>query len=326
MRRRYYADDDFAIGEFLGWSMLLTGKGAVEILKWLTRPGAYTPDTPDNPTQVSAFLQNAPHIDWTQAKLPKVDLGKFKPPTKISGFGDLKKAAQDLKNEVNVSWSPEDRPQIIPRSDVKRPFEFPKVVGEPRAFRIAAAKAPSDPEASTNLIRALMSATPRLTFEIVADGKETSWQIVDYEGQYPPQIIIDHIRTHHSGAKVEAVDGTVLPERQYPFYRQLLVFGLANEYAASLPFFSEMKGNDPIATLTRRMDFLTPRLRSGFTTNCFQSCIRMRQANALSNALCGAQSAQHQELLKISPIHCRGSTSTSSMPRLIVRCITRSLR
>ncbi|MBI1258519.1 MAG: hypothetical protein GC204_13710 [Chloroflexi bacterium] len=261
MRRRYYRDDDAAIAEFVAWSMILTGKGLMEVVKWLTRPGAYTPYSPDEPRQVSGLLEHVPKIDWSQAGLPKVDAGSLKRFKGVRSLKDLKAAAQNLSDDlksVQVSWSPGDRPQLIPRPEVAHPFFFPQVVGEPRAYRITPVMAEANPQASVDLMRDLMAATPRLTFEIVGDGKETVWQIVDYEGRYPSQMITDHIRTHHAGAVVEQVDPTVLPARQYPFFRQLLVFGLTNEYAAPLPFWGEVKGSDSLATLTRRMDFLDP--------------------------------------------------------------------
>lgn len=243
--------------------MILTGKGLMELVKFLSRPGAYTPYSPDEPRQVSSILERVPKIDWSQAELPKVDAGSLKRLKGVRSLKDLKAAAQNITDDlksVQVSWSPGDRPQLIPRSEVAHPFSFPQVVGEPRAYRITPVQAEANPQASVNFIRDLVSSTPRLTFEIVGNGKETIWQIVDYEGRYPPKIITDHIRTHHSGSVVETIDPTVLPERQYPFFRQLLVFGLTNEYAAPIPFWGDLKGSDPLATLTRRMDFLDPAL------------------------------------------------------------------
>lgn len=263
MRRRYYRDDDAAIADFVAWSMILTGKGLMELVKFLSRPGAYTPYSPDEPRQVSGLLERVPKIDWSQADLPKVDVGSLKRFKGVRSLKDLKNAAQSLSDDlksVQVSWSPGDRPQLIPRSEVAHPFLFPQLVGEPRAFRITPAKVEANPDASVQLIRDLVSSTPRLTFEILGNGNETLWQVTDYEGRYPPQMIIDHIRTHHPGAVVEAVDVTMLPARQYPFFRQLLVFGMTNEYAAPLPFWGDAKGSDPLATLTRRMDFLDPTL------------------------------------------------------------------
>ncbi|MEW6578918.1 MAG: DUF87 domain-containing protein [Chloroflexota bacterium] len=261
MRRRYYVEDDDAIVEFVAWAMILTGKGLVDLIKHLTRPGAYTPYAPDDPRQVSGILEHVPKIDWSQVELPKLSAGsKFQPP-KLRGWKDLKNAAKNLHEDlktVQLSWAPGDRPQIIPRSEVGHPFEFPRPIAAARAYRILPARTPPNPQARATLIRSLLSAAPRLTFEITADGRETAWRVVDYEGRYPPQIIVDHLRTHYPGAVVELEDAETLPGRTCPFYRHLLLFGLTNEYAAPLPFWGELKGNDPLATLTRRMDFLDP--------------------------------------------------------------------
>src|SRR5688572_21977625 len=151
MRRRYYRDTEADITDFLAWSMLLTGKGIVALVEMLTRPGAYTPAAPDDPTQISGFFERAPSVDWTQAKLPKVNLGSLKPPKKLGSFKDLKEAArgltQDLKS-VEVSWAAEDRPQIVPKSEQEHPFAFPQVVGEARAYRIYPALGEPNPQAS----------------------------------------------------------------------------------------------------------------------------------------------------------------------------------
>ncbi len=257
MRRRYYTDDDAAIADFVSWSVVLTGMGVAALIKALIpKPAAYTPAAPDDPTHVSSLLERAPKVDWSRAKLPKVDLGSFKP-KKLGNLDDLKAAAQDLKS-LKVSWEAEDRPQIVPRSEVKHAFSYPQIIDEPRAYRVYPARAPLEPTQTVHFLEAVLRGCPRLSFEIVADGKLTVWQVVDYEGRYPPQIIFDHLRTHFPGAQVEVADPNLLSPRQYPFYRHLLLFGLTNEFAAPLPFFGERKAGDHLPTLTRRMDYLDP--------------------------------------------------------------------
>ncbi len=254
MRRRYYRDDDAAAAEFAVWSIGLTAVGIAALIKALIpAPSTYTPVAPDDPTHVAPLLEQ---LRLTRLNAPTVDLGDLKPPEDLRDVQAWKGVLGKF-GKVKIK-PPDENRAIIERTDEKYPFTFPTIVGDPHAYRIYPAQGPADPQASAQLMQAVTAAAPRVTFEIIADGHETLWQIADYEGRYPPQILIDHVRAHHAGATVEIIDPNVLPERHYPFYRQLLLFGLTNEYAAPLPFFGDSKGNDPLTTLSRRMDFLDP--------------------------------------------------------------------
>ncbi|MBK9123531.1 MAG: type IV secretion system DNA-binding domain-containing protein [Chloroflexi bacterium] len=237
MPRRYY-DDDYVYGEFVGWALVLTGSALATLAKALRlKPERYRPVAPDVPRHIGRVegLLGSMGIDWSNAKLPKIDITNLTRP--------------------QVSWDPGDRPQLV-KHDTGETFAFPRINGKPATYSVSVAKGPFSEAASLGLIQTLAGICPRLSYEIVADGKSLTWQIVDYEGNYSPSTIIDTIKTNVPSAVVTVGDPLHEIERQYPFYRQLITFGLANEYPAPIPYLADLKDGDPLLTLTSRMNLL----------------------------------------------------------------------
>jgi hypothetical protein len=255
MPRRYYlSDDSEEFIRFAGWATTMTVAGLAALINNLRpRANAYTPALPDDPRQV-AWYEGAPKLDWTQAKPPKLSIPKL---------GKL----EDLKN-VRVNWAKEDRPQIVPRDEGKAPFTYPNVIGDARIYRIFPNKLPLDTASSRALLETVLMACPRLTFEIVADGHATFFQISDLEGRYPENVILEAIRSKYQSSQVEIVEQAV-EARQYPFFRQLVTFGLVNEYAAPIPYYGDLTTYDPLVSIVQRMDFLNPELEERLTYQLF---------------------------------------------------------
>lgn len=238
---RYYRDDDYEVERFVAWSMLLAGQGIAALLNAIRpRPGLYYPKAPDDPTQVPPLerVMQGNRLDVSRMKLPKFDL-------------------KDLKNP-KVEWKPEDRPQLVKAESNPYPFVMPVSREGAKVLRIYASPTEPNHEASVRLMEVLLQSCPRLSFEIVVEPSGTYFQIVDVENQCRAESIAAHVGTYHPTARVELL--TEEPEtREFPFYRQMVVFGLANEYAAPLPFFSSVKF-PPLIHVTNRMEQLDPEL------------------------------------------------------------------
>ncbi|MFC1959384.1 type IV secretory system conjugative DNA transfer family protein [Chloroflexota bacterium] len=241
-RYRYVREDEFdrAVGEFIGWSIALTGLGLAALIKALRpKPSEYTPRSPDDPTQESTLDKLTRHfgtVDFSQAKLPQIEMSEEEGPTFI--------------------WNEEDRPK---RLTVQEAGLVP-VVEQPSlnvvTYRIAVPQIDADYQAGIELVRTLLTSYPRLTFTITAEKGATFWQIIDPVGRCREQIIFDHVKTYAPRAQIAVIEGEPLHDRQYPFYRQLHMFGMANEFAAPLPFVEMLKDRDPLKSISQRMDFL----------------------------------------------------------------------
>jgi hypothetical protein len=70
--------------------------------------------------------------------------------------------------------------------------------------------------------------------------------------------VLNHLKSHTPTAEVVEYPAEDHASRSYPLYRQMLLFGLTNEYAAPLPFLEDLKLFDPLTALTHRMDLVDP--------------------------------------------------------------------
>ena len=239
-RYRVYRDDDLerAVGEFVGWAAVMGGMGLSALIKVLRgKPSMYTPISPDDPTQeqpLDRLMKGLGKLDFSKAKMPKFNLGDGKP---------------------SVSWPEEDRPVLQSPEEAGLIPVVAQPTRQQRTYRIAVPQGDPNPQAGIEMVRTLLTSHPRLTFAVVAEHGATAWQVTDPLGDYREQIITDHIRTYAPRAQVTVTQGED-QEREYPFYRQLLLFGLTNEFAAPLPFVDLLKDRDPLRAITRRMDLL----------------------------------------------------------------------
>ncbi len=241
MPRPYTSDE--AAAEFTKWLLVLGGVGAMALWDAIRpRPSPYMPVAPDNPTQVNPFapltrMLKTTKIDFSSVKPPKVNLSDAGGP--------------------RVSWAKENRPKIEKLGSPEA-TNLPAVLPQlPTSYRIYPAQVEAEYTVGVTLLQTLLLSCPRLTFEIVAEAGRTYWQITDPLSQYPSQTIIDHVKSRYPGATVEVLaPWDSVPKQPVPFYRQLLLFGLANEYAVPLPFLEMLKASDPLATLVQRLAFL----------------------------------------------------------------------
>lgn len=241
MSRRYY-NDDRIYGEFAGWAIVLAGTALSAVAKALRlKSEKYRPVAPDDPHHIGRFegFFDGMGVDWSGFKLPQIDITNLTSP--------------------QVAWDKGDRPRLVKR-EMGESFAFPRVIGKPATYSIAVPKEPFSPVSSVQLVSALAQRCPRLSYEIVADGNSIAWQIADYEGNYSEATIIETINAQVPGAVVTVSDPLAEEKRQYPFYRQLISFGLLNDYAAPLPFFSDLEKADPVQIMANRMNLLRPEL------------------------------------------------------------------
>src|SRR5260221_102521 len=234
---RYYSDDDYIAAQFTAWSIVLAGQGIAALYSALRpRPDAYYPKAPDAPEQIPPLqrLLKGNTLDVTKAKLPKVDLS-------------------DLKNP-KFNWRKDERPQLVKTEANPYPFLLPIARTGATVIRITPDPGKANPEASIKLMEAMLATCPKLSFEVVAEQGGIFWQICDLENQYAPEAIIAHGQTYHPKADV-----VVFTEGQeahsYPFYREMVLFGLSNEYAAPIPFLPSLDIS-PLSIVTNRMDLL----------------------------------------------------------------------
>jgi len=255
MPRRYYYDDTQAADDFVAWSLILTTGALVELIKALRpRPAVYTPEAPDNPKQVQPLTQAIGNVfkqlkdtDWSKVKPPKVDLS-------------------DPLNP-KASWSEDERPQVktlLPTSS----FLFPRMVGTPVSYVVYPSQVAKDAASHIHFMTTLLRDHPRLAFEIVGEPHATYWRITDLEGRYSPNVMVSNIKTYLSGASVVEVDPTEVKSRQYPYYRQLLTFGLTNEYPAPIPFLNDLTF-DPMKVIAQRLSHLDPTLEERMVYQMF---------------------------------------------------------
>ncbi len=157
-----------------------------------------------------------------------------------------------------VSWKTEERPQLIKGEENPYPFLLPVSRDESKVVRIIPTPAEANHANAVALMGKLLSTCPQLSFEVVAEPGGTYWQIASHHEQFSPEAIIDHIKTHYPDVATEYFIDAPL-EQTYPFYRQMVLFGLSNEYAAPLPFFSTAKLSH-LTTIANRMELLSPDL------------------------------------------------------------------
>ncbi len=113
-----------------------------------------------------------------------------------------------------------------------------------------------EPETAQDLIGALVGRNHRLTLSIVSEaGHGMTWRVSDPSGHVSGELLERDIKTYHSGAVVAETTDTYQPT--LPVYRQVIVFGLANDYAAPLPSIDMLKPHDPLASIGQRMDLVS---------------------------------------------------------------------
>ena len=237
-------NDDKNLGCLIGSLIGAVLAVIVTIVKaFIPERDIYRPVAADNPQQVGR-MQNlwvSTGQDSSSFELPFVDLKRFTTPPEVL-------------NE-NVLY-------VLTRSEPKVDFRFPHLVGEPACYTITLPKAPFAAATlpSLVLIEKLSKVCQSLSYEIVADGQSIVWQVVDYEGRYRKSQMVETIKTNLQGAIVTVSDPRDIPEREYPFQRQIITFGLRNDYAAPLPFLADLETNDPLMMLTNKMNLLRPDL------------------------------------------------------------------
>src|SRR5262249_55453700 len=107
----------------------------------------------------------------------------------------------------------------------------------------------------SKLIESLLFTTSRLTFQIAATPAGTTWQVIDPTGATSPQVIQDHVRSYGDNTRVVENAGAT-PRKRFPWYRQMVFFGLTNDYAAPIAQLWSLKTYDPLATFSQHVGFI----------------------------------------------------------------------
>jgi hypothetical protein len=124
-------------------------------------------------------------------------------------------------------------------------------------YTIYPAKTQPDYVTGSKLLQPLLSAAPRLTFQIVGTNQGIYWRVVDALSQYNERVIESHITSHFPQATVVTTHEDKTEEQiTYPFYQQMVLFRLSNEYGVPLPGLEQLKQYDPLTAITNRMDSL----------------------------------------------------------------------
>ncbi|GIL13921.1 MAG: hypothetical protein BroJett038_26410 [Chloroflexota bacterium] len=110
----------------------------------------------------------------------------------------------------------------------------------------------------SKLLAALLATAPRLTFQISAGAEGIFWRVIDPRSHYKAAVITDHLNSHFPAAQivVEQPDQQENAGLPLPYYRQHMVFGLAQEFAVPLPFLDQLSRRDPLTTLSQRLALL----------------------------------------------------------------------
>lgn len=83
----------------------------------------------------------------------------------------------------------------------------------------------------------ILASVTKLSFEFVADPGGIHWQLVDLENTVLPDVLAMHVKSYYPEVEIEVTQESP-KTRQYPFYRQMVLFSPSNAYAAPLPFCS----------------------------------------------------------------------------------------
>jgi hypothetical protein len=126
----------------------------------------------------------------------------------------------------------------------------------PTVYSISLPRAEANLNGGIHLLEALLDIHAHLAFQIVADGLQTVWQVVDPQGSLNPETLITAIRSHFPTAVVDRLTPTDRPPTTV--YQQQRLFRLANEYPAPLPSLDRLKTDDPLIPLCQRLEFLNP--------------------------------------------------------------------
>lgn len=109
----------------------------------------------------------------------------------------------------------------------------------------------------TKMVQSLLQAMPQLTLQVEATANATSWKVVDLEGRYSPQSIIDTVSSRYDNVLVVPdEDDDKSGEERYPFYRRDLLFGLSQEYVIPISTRAMQRDDDPLVAIARRMSAL----------------------------------------------------------------------
>ncbi len=113
-------------------------------------------------------------------------------------------------------------------------------------------KRPFEPDKAKALVEALLSNTSHLGLSIVGRaGEGIVWHVMTWDNpEVLPQL---RANLEATSKHTETLLMENAPQHSLPTFRQLLLFGLANDYAAPLPFTDQIATHDPLVFLTQRM-------------------------------------------------------------------------
>lgn len=173
-------------------------------------------------------------------------------PNTLVGVGALALGFVLLIVENVLGRHPMNRPSVIADALVTNPMLL--VSAEPTLV-ILPDKSAYTPEVATKLIEELLKSSDRLSLSVVADGGEgITWQVSAPAHAVLLTELESHIHSHQPACETVVADP---PEPLIaPIWRQLLLFGMVNDYAAPLPFAEYLTDHDPLAILSQRMSTL----------------------------------------------------------------------
>ncbi len=129
------------------------------------------------------------------------------------------------------------------------------VVAAELTLTVLPAKAKYAPQTANALIGELLKLSDHLSLSVFANGGQgITWEVSAPGGTPLLTQIAGDIRSHSPNTEVFPTETPVIPS--VATWRQLLLFGTINDYAAPLPFAEHLTNHDPLAVLCQRMSDL----------------------------------------------------------------------
>ena len=129
------------------------------------------------------------------------------------------------------------------------------VVAAESTLTVLPAKGKYVPQTANALVGELLKLSDRLSLSVFATGGQgITWEVSAPSDATLLTQIAGDIRSHARNSEVFPTEALV--SRTVPTWRQVLLFGTMNDYAAPLPFAEHLTDHDPLAILCQRMSDL----------------------------------------------------------------------
>lgn len=244
----------------LTFGFVMVGKRLYEVFRY--KPAPYHPVAPHIPHEVGLSTQDIQRIALLGLVGAMCLFGG------LSQSGSTIRATRDgafiwFAFAAGNGWLAYDRYQRAKKSklDAAHLDLTPLYPSTPATYAIDLPRSPVNLSAGVNLLRSLLEISSHLAFQIVADGQQIRWQVIDPHGAVSAEQVSAAVRSQYPSAVVDALPVVPpLSSKTSTVYQQYHYFGLANEYPTPIATLDMLKTDDPLIPIAQRMDFLRPDL------------------------------------------------------------------